>query len=143
VLLAFRDFGLLETDPARRGLEWLAASRGPDGGWGGSGLSGSSDAEGIVSGVEETAVAVEALLAAHDDPSVRPVVEQGLSWLARAVEEGRHRQTAPIGFYFAKLWYYERLYPLSFTVSALGEAVRRLNGESQATAASGAKTSSQ
>ncbi len=34
-------------------------------------------------------------------------------------------QPAPIGFYFAKLWYYERLYPMVFTVAAL-EAVARL-----------------
>ena len=37
----------------------------------------------------------------------------------------RHRENAPIGFYFAKLWYYERLYPLVFAVAALGRAVRR------------------
>ena len=28
----------------------------------------------------------------------------------------------PIGFYFAKLWYYERTYPLVFTVQALEKA---------------------
>jgi hypothetical protein len=33
---------------------------------------------------------------------------------------------APIGFYFAKLWYFERLYPLIFAVSCLRRAVRRL-----------------
>ena len=32
---------------------------------------------------------------------------------------------APIGFYFAKLWYYEKLYPLVFAVAALGQAIRR------------------
>jgi squalene-hopene/tetraprenyl-beta-curcumene cyclase len=35
---------------------------------------------------------------------------------------------APVGFYFAKLWYYEKLYPLVFTVAALGDATRRLSG---------------
>ena len=29
-------------------------------------------------------------------------------------------EPAPIGFYFAKLWYYERAYPLVFAVGALG-----------------------
>ncbi len=29
----------------------------------------------------------------------------------------------PIGFYFAKLWYFERLYPIIFSVAALGRAV--------------------
>jgi squalene-hopene/tetraprenyl-beta-curcumene cyclase len=44
--------------------------------------------------------------------------------LVEAVEAGRHRETAPVGLYFAKLWYYERLYPLTFLVAALGQAVR-------------------
>jgi squalene-hopene/tetraprenyl-beta-curcumene cyclase len=42
------------------------------------------------------------------------------------VETGRHRDSSPIGLYFAKLWYYEKLYPLVFTVSALGQSIRRL-----------------
>jgi hypothetical protein len=37
---------------------------------------------------------------------------------------------SPIGFYFAKLWYYEKLYPLIFTVSALGHACRALPSRS-------------
>jgi hypothetical protein len=41
------------------------------------------------------------------------------------VEEDRHRQSSPIGFYFAKLWYYETLYPLTYSLSALGQAVLR------------------
>lgn len=83
------------------------------------------------SSVEETAWAVEGLLAGLDnrtlavDNSLQIVIGRGARWLVRAVEDGRHRQVAPVGFYFAKLWYYERLYPLVFTVAALGEAVRR------------------
>ena len=53
---------------------------------------------------------------------------RGTLGYSEAVEQGRHRETAPIGLYFAKLWYYERLYPLTFAVSALGQAVRRLAG---------------
>jgi squalene-hopene/tetraprenyl-beta-curcumene cyclase len=40
------------------------------------------------------------------------------------VESNRHHESAPIGFYFAKLWYYEKLYPLIWTVAALGPAAR-------------------
>ena len=79
------------------------------------------------SSVEETALAVEALLAAPS-PEPRtpsPAVARGLAWLIARVERGEHRQPAPIGFYFAKLWYYERLYPLTFTVAALGRACRQ------------------
>ena len=48
----------------------------------------------------------------------------GNHWLVEAVESGRFREPSPIGFYFAKLWYYEKLYPLIFTVAALGRAQR-------------------
>jgi len=53
------------------------------------------------------------------------VVTRGLAWLIEAVESGRFRDPSPIGFYFAKLWYFEKLYPLIFTVAALGRAVRQ------------------
>jgi len=89
------------------------------------GNSGLQQAE--VSTVEETAVAVEALLACGGDQAIRAAAERGVAWLVRAVEENRHRQPSPIGFYFAKLWYYERLYPVIFAASALGRAVRRLH----------------
>jgi squalene-hopene/tetraprenyl-beta-curcumene cyclase len=55
-----------------------------------------------------------------------------LTWLVERVERGEHRQPAPIGFYFAKLWYYEKLYPLTFTVAALGRACRELDSRASA-----------
>ena len=55
----------------------------------------------------------------------RSPVEGGIAWLVEAVESGRFREASPIGFYFAKLWYFEKLYPLIFTVAALGRAARR------------------
>jgi squalene-hopene/tetraprenyl-beta-curcumene cyclase len=85
----------------------------PDGGWGG--------APGIASSVEETAVAVEALAAAsHSNvPDAPACLARGAAWLVDRVEAGTWTQPSPIGFYFARLWYYERLYPLIFTVAAL------------------------
>jgi len=123
VLLAYRDLGLLDTEPARRGLSWLAANRRADGGWGG-GPAASDALTTQVSSVEETAVALEALISASGEPSLQPVISEGLAWLVEAVSSGRHRESSPIGFYFARLWYHERLYPLVFSVSALGAAVR-------------------
>jgi squalene-hopene/tetraprenyl-beta-curcumene cyclase len=38
-------------------------------------------------------------------------------------------EPSPIGFYFAKLWYYEELYPVIFTVGALQRVGRLLNDE--------------
>jgi hypothetical protein len=86
----------------------------------------------LKSSVEETALAVEALLAAvlpSPEPRTPSPAAQaafrGLYWLIDRVEAGQHWQPAPIGFYFAKLWYYEKLYPLIFTVAALGRACRQ------------------
>ena len=111
VLAAYRDCGQIESEPARRGLRWLESNQNPDGGWGGM--------AGIESSVEETALATEALLAG--DPE-KTAGWRGLAWLMDRVEEGSYRKTTPIGFYFAKLWYFESLYPLVFTVSALRRA---------------------
>jgi squalene-hopene/tetraprenyl-beta-curcumene cyclase len=49
-------------------------------------------------------------------------VNNGLAWLVEQVESGGLGFAAPIGFYFAKLWYSEKLYPLIFAVGALGRA---------------------
>jgi squalene-hopene/tetraprenyl-beta-curcumene cyclase len=72
---------------------------------------------GTPSTIEETALSVEALAGTEHVG----VVERGAAWLVARVESGEWRQPAPIGFYFAKLWYYEKLYPLIWTVGALGK----------------------
>jgi squalene-hopene/tetraprenyl-beta-curcumene cyclase len=74
--------------------------------------------KGAPSSVEETALAIETLAGTAETNAV----EAGVRWLVERVESGAWREPAPIGFYFAKLWYYERLYPLIFTVGALGKA---------------------
>ena len=90
---------------------FLASVQHPSGGWGGD--------KGIPETLEETALAVEALSAA---PESSEAVQRGLIRLLEMIEEGRHLKASPIGFYFARLWYFERLYPLIFSVSALGAA---------------------
>ncbi|MCA9162610.1 MAG: squalene--hopene cyclase [Planctomycetales bacterium] len=139
VLLAYRDTNRMETSEAQRGLAWLTMAQNGDGGWGGgpslaensmvrSVTTGADDDHSIVSSVEETALAVEALLAGGRPNTIEREAEAGIAWLIEAVEAGRHRESWPIGFYFAKLWYYEKLYPQIFTVSALGQACRLLLG---------------
>ena len=126
VLLAYRDLGLIESDSARRGINWLVSAQNPDGGWGNDVSQPSSGTRSARSSIEETALAVEALLSegSKDRPD-RPELVRGLNWLVTAVEEDRFRHPAPIGFYFAKLWYHEKLYPIIFTTSALGRAIER------------------
>jgi squalene-hopene/tetraprenyl-beta-curcumene cyclase len=124
VLAAYRDLGLAESPECRRGVAYLLSVQNADGGWGG--------ANDCPSSVEETALAVEVLvdLASEESPTggLRPPlaneVERGVAWLVEAVESGHFRDASPIGFYFAKLWYFEKLYPLIFTVAALGRVVR-------------------
>lgn len=48
----------------------------------------------------------------------------GVEFLVRGIETDRHHTAWPIGFYFAKLWYHEKLYPHIFTASALGKFLR-------------------
>jgi squalene-hopene/tetraprenyl-beta-curcumene cyclase len=125
VLLAYSDLGRRDDPAARRGLAWLAAQQRPDGAFGTDGAWGTDGGRENRPSVEETALAVEAMLAVGDDSAYDHHVERGLAWLTDAVDSGRFREGSPIGFYFAKLWYYERLYPVIFTVAALGRAVRR------------------
>jgi squalene-hopene/tetraprenyl-beta-curcumene cyclase len=118
VLAAYRDLGLKDSPQCQRGVSYLLSVQNPDGGWGG--------AKGCPSSVEETALAVEVLL----DLAPGDAVQRGVAWLVEAVESGRFREPSPIGFYFAKLWYFEKLYPLISTVAALGRASCRPNGAS-------------
>lgn len=105
---------------ADAGHAFLAAHQNPDGGWGSTAGNGPSS-------IEETALAVNAQLsrgpqALHDETLIR-----GLQYLLDAVEHSEDKmEPAPIGFYFAKLWYHERLYPLIFAVETLGRASRML-----------------
>jgi squalene-hopene/tetraprenyl-beta-curcumene cyclase len=115
VLAAYRDLNLLETEAARRGLSWLLSAQGEDGGWGGAPRTPSS--------VEETALAVDALLGQPLFPGSKDAIERGVRWLTRRVENGDFVAASPIGFYFAKLWYFEQLYPVIFTTGALGRAL--------------------
>jgi len=111
-----RDFALPEGMLAR-GLQWLVERQDASGGWSGA-LGGPAS-------TEETALAVEALAGSE----YVSATDRGAAWLAGQVESGAWREPSPIGFYFAKLWYYERLYPQIWTVGALGRAARLRVGE--------------
>lgn len=115
-LATYRDLNKMTQNSAIRAVHWLLSHQNPDGGWGAG--------RGTPSSLEETALALEVLL--DRGAESQDAVEKGLSYLVCQVEEGRLLNPTPIGFYFAKLWYYERLYPMIFSCAALGRACRVL-----------------
>lgn len=113
VLAAYTTAECRDSSEAMRAVDFLQSIQNDDGGWGG--------ASGAPSSVEETALTVEVLLA-HGVDFESSTIVQGLNWLLERVEAGTFTESTPIGFYFAKLWYFEQLYPIIFTVSALHRA---------------------
>lgn len=120
VVLALADEPEPEAREAvRRGVAALLEIRNEDGGFGG--------ARDVRSSIEETATALHAL--AHvartePDAAARARLRDGpladaACCLADATRGGTRFPAAPIGLYFARLWYSERLYPVLFTVAAL------------------------
>ncbi len=116
VLTAYRAFKLLDTESARRGLQWLTRAQSDDGGWGGAPQTPSS--------VEETALAVDVLIGCGGVAGSAEAIDRGIRWLVERVEDGGFVNATPIGFYFAKLWYFEQLYPVIFITGALGRALQ-------------------
>jgi len=118
-------------DLVGRAARWLRNAQGAGGGWGAD--------ENVEPSIEETALAVEALARWHargvghpvlpGDESARTesAIARGVRWLIDRTDSARRFPAAPIGLYFARLWYAEDLYPVIFTVSALRQA-RRCRG---------------
>ena len=107
------------TEISRRGVNWLVDAQNADGGWGG--------ARGVRSSIEETGVALSGLAAvgaSNTDERVTRAISRGCEWLIGATASTQ--DAAPIGLYFARLWYYEELYPLIFALDGLATARRIL-----------------
>ncbi|MFT4547015.1 MAG: squalene-hopene/tetraprenyl-beta-curcumene cyclase [Verrucomicrobiales bacterium] len=112
VLLALAELDAIEFPSIRAmreaGISWLRSTQRGDGGWGGDAGSPAS--------IEETSLAISALAGfGIESPA-------GMDWLLRETNHGREFNPSPVGFYFAKLWYYERLYPQVWALEALGRA---------------------
>jgi len=73
--------------------------------------------------LEETALAVAALAAWSQTPPTRMAFFRGTEYLIRGARPLEDRP-APIGLYFAHLWYSEELYPLIWALDALGRALK-------------------
>lgn len=112
VLLAWAEVDR-NAEEALQGLQYLVSVQNPDGGWGGA-------AE-VPSTIEETALALSAL--AQWPQECRIALQRGLHYLVSRVENANWTEPAPVGLYFASLWYSEALYPIVWTVEALGRAL--------------------
>lgn len=110
-------------------VKWLLEAQSLDGGWGGAIRTESS--------IEETALAIEALasFAEHRSQAVgllneqlrsriAVAIERGVQWLQNKTNNGSDFEPSPIGFYFAKLWYFEKHYPLVYCAAALERTMR-------------------
>ena len=101
-------------DLIQSGLAYLHSAQKPDGSFGGDKNAPSS--------IEETAVALQALSASSSIQHLGSSIQ----WLLSATAHGTRFPTAPIGLYFARLWYHERLYPVIWTLGALHAARQAL-----------------
>ncbi len=139
VLLAYAECERID-EPCDRATAWLVEHQNADGGWGGGlsvpyRISGHEKSQ-VGSSVEETGLALEALLKLNRSTwkgqsttrsmlDLNPTIMRGLDWIVSAVEQDHLHTSWPIGFYFAKLWYHERLYPIISATAALGAAVEQ------------------
>ena len=105
-----------------RARAYLRSAQNIDGSWGGS--------RGVVGSIEETALACEALTGSHNDGDGKALA-RGLRWLCDREAADGGWEAAPIGLYFASLWYFEKLYPTVFAVSALRAALAASGGARQ------------
>jgi len=92
---------------ALRGTAWLVARQRDDGAWG----------MGRDATLEETALAVIALAGSG---GAQEAVRRGREWLCAQGLDALSRP-APVGLYFALLWYHEKMYPWVWTLEALGD----------------------
>ncbi len=99
----------------QRGAAWLVKCQNSDGGWGGD--------AGVSSSIEETGVALEALARVDCHDANPDVLKRGLEWLAAAITGDLG--ASPVGLYFARLWYFEEIYPLVFGLGGMGAVVKR------------------
>ncbi|PQO39042.1 squalene--hopene cyclase [Blastopirellula marina] len=137
------ELGFPDFEPAKipvKALNWLANQQNEDGGFGGGQAVKDATNGRYESSVEETSLAIEGLLCDNKGIENYPGLEKAVDWLCRRVEENSHIECSPIGFYFSKLWYYEKLYPRIMTVSALAHVCRALQSYDRGNALSGSGT---
>jgi len=116
VLMAYGE-GNRPGNAAEKGLSYILRAQNADGGWGAAPNSPSM--------IQETSLALSALSLYREKPDCEEAVQRGLAYLIRGIEQDGLKDAQPIGLYFAKLWYSEKLYPMIWSVEALGRCLNR------------------
>ncbi len=117
VVRALGTIGEEKSECCRKAVQWLLENQNDDGGW--------SARRGLESSVEETGLALDSLV---DFADARPAIDRAAMWLAARVNEGTVDRPSPIGFYFARLWYFEDLYPIIFAAAGLNRWRKTVQG---------------
>lgn len=116
----------LKTPPKsaiNKAVQYLLSVQNADAGFGGDCNCPSS--------IEETALVIEALTCVLDSGDldrdrIEKTIASATDWLCEKLSLSDDIPAAPIGLYFAKLWYSEELYPITFTLSALNKLENHL-----------------
>lgn len=98
-----------------RGIGFLRSAQNEDGGWGG--------AKGVESKVTLTARAISALASTTGNDEA---LERGFDFLHEIWQRGELYRAEPIGLYFARLWYSEPMYNMTFVLMALKKLKKRI-----------------
>ncbi len=96
------------------GIEFLLSVQNNDGSWGGN--------QHIPGTIEETSMALSALIQSGHVNNIR----EGFEWLDQFYQ-ANGLKPAPIGLYFASLWYDEKMYPLTAYLEAITRALEQLD----------------
>ncbi len=99
-----------------KGNEFLISVQNKDGSWGGD--------KNISGTIEETALAVSALISEEN----LEICNSGIIWLENFILENGYK-SAPIGLYFASLWYDEKMYPVTSYLEALSRVEEHLSAK--------------
>jgi squalene cyclase len=100
----------------QKGNDFLVSVQNKDGSWGGN--------KNIQGTIEETSLAISALISEKN----LEICNAGLQWLENYIQNNGYKP-APIGLYFASLWYNEKMYPVTSYLEALSRVDEHLNSK--------------
>lgn len=117
ILLYYSECEFVDQMIIAKSIDYLQNSQNSDGSWGGS--------IGTPGQIEETAIACDALLLYQGHYVLDEIIIKAFNWLCEEINN-KGFSAKPIGLYFQSIWYYEELYPVIFSVSALKKALNSL-----------------